>query len=146
MKWCPYFSRTAGSLQSSPVTVPRQSAAPQRHSREYSPQRAYDEWLSICDAIVEFGGDAIYQFEEADDPFLDVPELHVTGDGSVVPAGSRDALGHVDNILTGRVFHRRYKSEAEEVRLEHLPADNMIRLRRPVSISARFGPLPVSKP
>ncbi|MGE0398326.1 MAG: hypothetical protein AB7T06_16600, partial [Kofleriaceae bacterium] len=38
---------------------------------EYSPRRAFDEWLSICDAIVACGGDALYQFEELDDPFLD---------------------------------------------------------------------------
>ena len=38
---------------------------------EYSPRRAYDEWLSILDAIARCGGDAIYQFEAADDPYLD---------------------------------------------------------------------------
>ena len=38
---------------------------------EYSPRRAYDEWLSILDAITACGGDAIYEFEAADDPFLD---------------------------------------------------------------------------
>ncbi|HEY1546220.1 MAG TPA: hypothetical protein VGG28_00300, partial [Kofleriaceae bacterium] len=37
---------------------------------EYSPRRAYDEWLSILDAIVASGGDAIYQFEAVDEPFL----------------------------------------------------------------------------
>ena len=30
---------------------------------EYSPRRAYDEWLSILDAIVACGGDAIVAFE-----------------------------------------------------------------------------------
>jgi len=33
---------------------------------EYSPRRAYDEWLSILEGIVACGGDALYMFEAAD--------------------------------------------------------------------------------
>jgi hypothetical protein len=71
---------------------------------EYSPRRAYDEWLSILDAIVACGGDALYQFEAADDPFLDHEELAVDGDGAIHPAGSREVLGSIDDVMTGRVF------------------------------------------
>ena len=56
---------------------------------EYSPRRAYDEWLSILDAIVACGGDAIYELEAVDEPFLDHPALEVDGDGTIRPAGSR---------------------------------------------------------
>jgi hypothetical protein len=70
----------------------------------YSPRRAYDEWLSILDAIRECGGDAIYQFEAADDPFLDRGDLHVDGDGVITPEGSREELGRIDDVMTGRVF------------------------------------------
>lgn len=71
---------------------------------DYSPRRAYDEWLSILDAIVACGGDAIYQFEAADDPFLDHAALDVDGDGAIHPAGSREVLGRMDEVMTGRVF------------------------------------------
>ena len=71
---------------------------------EYSPRRAFDEWLSILDASVACGGDALYQFEAADDPFLDHEELVVDGDGAIHPAGSKEVLGTMDEILTGRVF------------------------------------------
>ena len=71
---------------------------------EYSPRRAYDEWLSILDAIVACGGDAIYQFEDADDPYLDHAGLEVDGDGAIRPAGSREVLGRMDDVMTGRVF------------------------------------------
>src|SRR4051812_28349605 len=71
---------------------------------EYSPRRAYDEWLSILDAIVACGGDAIYQFEAADEPFLDHDALEVDGDGAIHPAGSREVLGTIDTVMTGRVF------------------------------------------
>ena len=33
---------------------------------DYSPRRAYDEWLSILDAIVACGGDAIVELEAED--------------------------------------------------------------------------------
>jgi hypothetical protein len=69
---------------------------------EYSPRRAYDEWLSILDAIAACGGDAIYQFEAADEPFLDRGPLEVTGDGAIRPRGSRETLGRLDDVMTGR--------------------------------------------
>lgn len=70
----------------------------------YSPRRAYDEWLSILDAIVACGGDAIYAFEAADDAFLDHAALDVDGSGAIHPAGSRETLGQIDDVMTGRVF------------------------------------------
>lgn len=71
---------------------------------EYSPRRAYDEWLSILDAIVACGGDAIYQFEAIDEPLLDHEALEVDGEGQIHPLGSREALGRIDDVMTGRVF------------------------------------------
>ena len=71
---------------------------------ENSPRRAYDEWLSILDAITACGGDAIYEFEAADDPFLDHAALEVDGEGGIHPAGSRTLLGKLDDVMTGRVF------------------------------------------
>lgn len=71
---------------------------------DYSPRRAYDEWLSILDAIVASGGDAIYQFEREDDAFLDHDALEVDGDGAICPAGSRERLGALATVMTGRVF------------------------------------------
>ncbi|MEO7732781.1 MAG: hypothetical protein ABIY55_17555 [Kofleriaceae bacterium] len=70
----------------------------------YSPRRAYDEWLSILDAIVACGGDAIYQFEAIDEPLLDHEALEVDGEGQIHPRGSREALGRIDDVMTGRVF------------------------------------------
>src|SRR5262249_48956901 len=70
----------------------------------YSPRRAYDEWLSILDAIVACGGDAIYQFEPADEPLLDKGPLEGDGDGALHPRGSRQTLGRMADPLTGRVF------------------------------------------
>ena len=70
----------------------------------YSPRRAYDEWLSILDAIRACGGDAIYQFEAADEPFLDKGDLAVDGDGNITPKGSREVLGKLADVMTGRVF------------------------------------------
>ena len=71
---------------------------------DYSPRRAYDEWLSILDAIRACGGDALYAFEPADDPYLDHAGLEVDGDGAIRPAGSREVLGRMDDVMTGRVF------------------------------------------
>jgi hypothetical protein len=71
---------------------------------EYSPRRAYDEWLSILDGIVACGGDALYQFEAVDDPFLDHAALEVDGGGAIRPASSREVLGHMADVMTGRVF------------------------------------------
>lgn len=70
----------------------------------YSPRRAYDEWLSILDAIERSGGDAIYQFEAADEPLLGHAALAVDGDGAIRPAGAREVIGHLDEVMTGRVF------------------------------------------
>lgn len=70
----------------------------------YSPRRAYDEWLSILDAIAACGGDAVYQFEAADEPFLGHAALEVDGDGAIHPSGSRETLGRIDEVMTGRVF------------------------------------------
>lgn len=71
---------------------------------EYSPRRAYDEWLSICDGITSFGGDALFDFEPADDPLLDRGDLAVDADGAIHPAGSRELLARMDEVMTGRVF------------------------------------------
>ena len=71
---------------------------------EYSPRRAYDEWLSILDAIVACGGDAIYQFEAVDEPFLDKGDLEVDAAGVIRPARSSEQLGQIDDVMTGRVF------------------------------------------
>jgi hypothetical protein len=71
---------------------------------EYSPRRAYDEWLSILDAIVACGGDAIYQFEAVDEPFLDKGDLEVDAAGAIRPAGSSEVLGRMTDVMTGRVF------------------------------------------
>jgi hypothetical protein len=71
---------------------------------DYSPRRAYDEWLSICDAILACGGDAIYAFEAADDPYLDHAALEVDAAGDVHPAGSSEVLGNLRDVQTGRVF------------------------------------------
>lgn len=70
----------------------------------YSPRRAYDEWLSICEAIVACGGDALYEFEAVDDPFLGHAGLEVDGDGAIRPEGSREVLGNLGDVATGRVF------------------------------------------
>ncbi|MBX3159403.1 MAG: hypothetical protein KF773_25760 [Deltaproteobacteria bacterium] len=70
----------------------------------YSPRRAYDEWLSILDGILACGGDAVFDFEAADDPYLDHAALEVRGDGAIVPAGSQEVLGRIDDVMTGRVF------------------------------------------
>lgn len=71
---------------------------------EYSPRRAFDEWLTICDAIVACGGDALYQFEALDDPFLDHAALAVDADGTIHPEGSSEHIESMTNIMTGRVF------------------------------------------
>lgn len=71
---------------------------------EYSPREAYDEWLSICDAILACGGDALYQFEAVDDPYLGHAAIEIDGDGDIHPAGSRETLGNLSAIETGRVF------------------------------------------
>jgi hypothetical protein len=71
---------------------------------EYSPRRAYDEWLTILDAITACGGDALYAFDAADEPFLDHAGLEVDGDGDIRPAGSREIIANLAAVETGRVF------------------------------------------
>ena len=71
---------------------------------EYSPRRAYDEWMSICEGIAAFGGDALFDFEAADEPLLDAGDLEVDAAGAIHPVGSREQLAHMDDVLTGRVF------------------------------------------
>jgi hypothetical protein len=71
---------------------------------DYSPRRAYDEWLSICEAIVACGGDALYAFEEADEAYLGHAALDVDGAGDIRPAGSKEVLGNLSDVQTGRVF------------------------------------------
>ena len=72
--------------------------------RDYSPRRAYDEWLTICEGIVECGGDALFEYEARDEPFLDKGDLEVDGDGQVRPVGSSEVLGNLADVMTGRVF------------------------------------------
>src|SRR5215204_3381240 len=50
---------------------------------DYSPRRAYDEWLAILEGIVALG---------------------VDGDGAIRAAGSKEVLGNLSNVMTGRVF------------------------------------------
>jgi len=71
---------------------------------DYSPRRAYDEWLQILEGIVACGGDALYQLEPADEPFLDHASLDVDGDGAIRPTGSTEVVGRMDAVMTGRVF------------------------------------------
>lgn len=71
---------------------------------EYSPRRAYDEWLSICEGIARFGGDALFDFEPVDDALLDRGDLEVDPDGAIRPLGSREVLARMDDVMTGRVF------------------------------------------
>jgi hypothetical protein len=71
---------------------------------EYSPRQAYAEWLSICDGIRALGGDAVFDFEAADEPFLDVGDLEVDGAGAIHPLGSKESLGQLGEVMTGRVF------------------------------------------
>jgi N-dimethylarginine dimethylaminohydrolase len=70
----------------------------------YSPRRAYREWLSICDAIVACGGDALFDFEPEDDAYIDRGDLRVDADGAVLDKTDGDRVGHLDELLTGRVF------------------------------------------
>jgi len=71
---------------------------------EYSPRRAYDEWLSILDGIVACGGDAILAFEDVDERYLGHDALDVDADGDIRPAGAGEVLGNLRDVETGRVF------------------------------------------
>jgi hypothetical protein len=70
---------------------------------EYSPRGAYDEWLAICEGILAFGGDAVFDFEPEDEPFLDAGDLRLERDGSIRAEDGR-VVGHMDEVSTGRVF------------------------------------------
>lgn len=70
----------------------------------YSPRRAYDEWLAICEAILACGGDALFDFESEDEAFLDAGDLHVEADGRIAAVASGETLGRVAQLSTGRVF------------------------------------------
>ncbi len=71
---------------------------------EYSPRRAYDEWLSICEAIVACGGDALVELEAVDDALLGRGDLQVNADGAIRAAAGGEALGAMADVMTGRVF------------------------------------------
>lgn len=71
---------------------------------DYSPRRAYDEWLSILDGILACGGDAIYAFDAVDDVYLDHGALHVDAYGNIRAAEGGDTLGNLRDVETGRVF------------------------------------------
>src|SRR5690606_38747223 len=64
---------------------------------EYSPRGAYDEWLAICEGILAFGGDAIFDFEPEDEPFLDAGDLRLERDGSIRAEDGR-VVGHMDEV------------------------------------------------
>lgn len=70
----------------------------------YSPRQAYAEWLAICDAILAFGGDAVFEFEAEDEPFLDHGALSIDAAGQIHVRGSTETLGAIDQVETGRVF------------------------------------------
>jgi len=97
----------------------------------YSPRRAYDEWLSILDAIAACGGDALYQFEAADEPFLGHDALEVDGDGAIRPRGSRETLGQIDEVMTGRVFAANGPWVSVRERTLRAVMPNMLAHRRP---------------
>ena len=71
---------------------------------EYSPQKAYDEWLAICDAILACNGDALFLFETEDDVFLDHGDLHVESSGTIRAVDSGRRVGDMEQVMTGRVF------------------------------------------
>ncbi len=70
----------------------------------YSPRTAYDEWLGVCEGILALGGDALFDFEPEDDPFLDQGDLRVDAAGNIQPLAGGAHLGQIDQVLTGRVF------------------------------------------
>lgn len=70
----------------------------------YSPRTAYDEWLAICEGILELGGDAIFDYEAEDDPLLGHAALVLDGEGNIHAEGSKEILAKIDQVQTGRVF------------------------------------------
>lgn len=100
---------------------------------EYSPRRAFDEWLGILDAILACGGDALFDWEPEDEPYLDAGDLEVDPDGTIHPAGSREALGNLDQVLTGRVFTANGPWVVTEGKKLRAVMPNMLPHRRPES-------------
>ncbi len=70
---------------------------------EYSPLAAYDEWLAICDSILDCGGDALFLFEDCDEAFLDYEMLSIGPNGHITAEESH-VLGMLEDVMTGRVF------------------------------------------
>src|SRR5918993_944354 len=90
--------RTYGDLLIVRPPVPARCFKSEVTHLEHAPRRAYDEWLSICDAIIACGGDALYAFEEVDAPFLGHAALDVDGDGDIRPTGSTEVLGNLRDV------------------------------------------------
>lgn len=70
----------------------------------YSPRRAFDEWVGICEAITRCGGDALFRFEQADDVYLGHDTLFVDAQGDIRVAPGVRVLGNLSSVETGRVF------------------------------------------
>ena len=98
---------------------------------EYSPRRAYDEWLSILDAIVACGGDAIYELEAVDEPFLDHPALEVDGDGTSTISSPPAAL----NWARARIPISSTVSRQSATNAGHSTASRLVPLRASSSIT-----------
>ena len=60
---CPSHRLPLRSTKRAPTTRARSPTL------AYSPRRAFDEWTEICNTILHCGGDAIFRFESADDPY-----------------------------------------------------------------------------
>lgn len=71
---------------------------------EYTPRGAFDEWIAICEAVLECGGDAVFELEPEDEALLDRGDLVVEADGTIHAQGSTEVLGSMDQVMTGRVF------------------------------------------
>ena len=56
---------------------------------DYSPRRAYDEWLSILDGILACGGDALYQLETIDEGSSEGVALALGSEGEPYVAYTR---------------------------------------------------------
>jgi hypothetical protein len=98
---------------------------------EYSPRRAYDEWLTICEGIGSFGGDAVFDFEAVDEPLLDRGDLAVDAEGTISVAASGEVIGRMDEVMTGRVF----AANGPWIVVE----DNLIRALMPNMLSHRVA-------
>jgi hypothetical protein len=105
---------------------------------EYSPRRAYDEWLSICEAICACGGDALFAFEPADDRYLDAGDIEVDDGGDIRPEGSAEVLGNLAEVMTGRVF----TANGPWVVVEGGPGDGRLRAVMPNMLAHRRAEAP----